>query len=78
MGNATNREIKNELIYQKLNLFISIYFLFLKIELTISFISFILISCNDLLLTFLLISKASFKQGVQLTKDLFKSVLWED
>ena len=80
MGNATNKEIKNELIYQKLNLFISInfyffsIFLFSKIVLTIFFISFILISFNDLLLIFFLILATSFKHGVQPVEDLFKSI----
>ena len=78
MGNATSREIKNELIYQKLILFINIITHFLKIELTIFFISLIFISFNDLLLIFFLILSTSFKHGAQPVESLFKSYSWED
>ena len=48
------------------------FFESLKIDLTISFISFILISFNERSLTCLSIFKASFKHGVQPVEILFK------
>ena len=53
----------------------------MKIDLTIFFISSILISFKDLLLTCLSIFKAAFKHGAQPVEDLFKlnsfgEVIW--
>ena len=77
MGKATNIEINKEFIYQKLNLFCAI-FQYLKIDLTIDFISFIFISFKERPLIFLSIFKTSFKHGAQPIEDFFKSYSWED